>query len=66
MRALRDFNMSKIVSEDVSIFLGLLGDLFPGVDVERERDLEFEKNIRSSILELRLQPEETFVLKVKE
>ncbi|XP_055083623.1 dynein axonemal heavy chain 11 isoform X2 [Periophthalmus magnuspinnatus] len=64
MRALRDFNMPKIVTEDVSIFLGLLGDLFPGLDVERERDLEFEKSIRSSILELRLQPEETFVLKV--
>ncbi|KAK7886266.1 hypothetical protein WMY93_025887 [Mugilogobius chulae] len=64
MRALRDFNIPKIVTEDVFIFLGLLGDLFPGLDVERERDLEFEKSIRSSILDLRLQPEETFVLKV--
>uniref|UniRef100_A0AAV2MDL9 AAA+ ATPase domain-containing protein n=1 Tax=Knipowitschia caucasica TaxID=637954 RepID=A0AAV2MDL9_KNICA len=64
MRALRDFNMPKIVTEDISIFLGLLSDLFPRLDVERERDLEFEKSIRSSILELRLQPEETFVLKV--
>ncbi|KAG7242136.1 hypothetical protein INR49_024182, partial [Caranx melampygus] len=64
MRALRDFNMPKIVTEDVTIFLGLLGDLFPGLEVERERSCEFEKAIRMSTLELRLQPEETFILKV--
>lgn len=64
MRALRDFNTPKIVTEDVTIFLGLLGDLFPGLEVERERDCEFEKAIRKTTLELRLQPEETFILKV--
>ncbi|XP_070822029.1 dynein axonemal heavy chain 11 [Chaetodon trifascialis] len=64
MRALRDFNMPKIVTEDVTIFLGLLGDLFPGLDVERERDCEFEKAVRKTTVELRLQPEETFLLKV--
>uniref|UniRef100_A0A667Y5V4 Dynein axonemal heavy chain 11 n=1 Tax=Myripristis murdjan TaxID=586833 RepID=A0A667Y5V4_9TELE len=64
MRALRDFNTPKIVTEDVTIFLGLLGDLFPGLDVERERDSEFEKAIRKNTLELQLQPEETFILKV--
>ncbi|XP_034084207.1 dynein heavy chain 11, axonemal [Gymnodraco acuticeps] len=64
MRALRDFNMPKIVTEDVTIFLGLLGDLFPGLEVERERDCEFETAVRKTTLELRLQPEETFILKV--
>ncbi|XP_008293045.1 dynein heavy chain 11, axonemal [Stegastes partitus] len=64
MRALRDFNLPKVVTEDVTIFLGLLGDLFPGLEVERERDWEFEKAIRKTTLELRLQPEETFILKV--
>uniref|UniRef100_A0A7N6BNC5 AAA+ ATPase domain-containing protein n=1 Tax=Anabas testudineus TaxID=64144 RepID=A0A7N6BNC5_ANATE len=64
MHALRDFNMPKIVTEDVTIFLGLLGDLFPGLEVERERDFEFENTIRKTTLELRLQPEETFILKV--
>ncbi|KAM9352911.1 dynein axonemal heavy chain 11 [Symphorus nematophorus] len=64
MRALRDFNMPKIVTEDVTIFLGLLVDLFPGLEVERERDCEFEKAIRKTTVELRLQPEETFMLKV--
>lgn len=64
MRALRDFNLPKLVTEDVTIFLGLLGDLFPGLEVEREKDCEFEKAVRKSAVELRLQPEETFILKV--
>uniref|UniRef100_UPI0037E727D7 dynein axonemal heavy chain 11 n=1 Tax=Semicossyphus pulcher TaxID=241346 RepID=UPI0037E727D7 len=64
MRALRDFNMPKIVTKDVTIFLGLLGDLFPGLEVERERDFEFEKAVRKTTQELRLQPEESFILKV--
>ncbi|XP_062322712.1 dynein axonemal heavy chain 11 isoform X2 [Osmerus eperlanus] len=64
MRALRDFNMPKIVTEDVAIFMGLLGDLFPGLVVQRKRDPEFEQAVRQTTLELRLQPEETFILKV--
>lgn len=64
MRALRDFNLPKIVTEDIPVFLGLLGDLFPGVEVEKERDCDFEKAIRETTLELDLQPEETFILKV--
>ncbi|XP_023819910.1 dynein heavy chain 11, axonemal [Oryzias latipes] len=64
MHALRDFNMAKIVTEDLPIFLGLLGDLFPGLEVERKRDSEFEKASRQSALELGLQPEDTFILKV--
>jgi len=31
MRGLRDFNIPKIVYDDRSIFLGLIGDLFPGI-----------------------------------
>ena len=65
MRALRDFNMPKIVTEDVAIFMGLMGDLFPGLVVQRKRDLEFEQAVRQTTLELRLQPEETFILKVR-
>ena len=38
MRALRDFNIPKIVADDLDIFFGLLSDLFPGIDVPRKRD----------------------------
>lgn len=36
MRALRDMNMPKFIYEDVSLFLGLIGDLFPGMDIKRK------------------------------
>uniref|UniRef100_A0A8C4HI55 Dynein, axonemal, heavy polypeptide 9 like n=1 Tax=Dicentrarchus labrax TaxID=13489 RepID=A0A8C4HI55_DICLA len=64
MRALRDFNLPKIVTSDVPIFLGLISDLFPQLDVPRKRDPELENAVRQSVCELRLQPEENFILKV--
>ena len=42
MRALRDFNIPKIVTDDLPVFMGLIGDLFPALDVPRTRDLNFE------------------------
>ncbi|KAI4566906.1 hypothetical protein MJG53_015583 [Ovis ammon polii x Ovis aries] len=64
MRALRDFNIPKIVTDDLPVFMGLIGDLFPALDVPRKRDLNFEKVIKQSIMELQLQAEDSFVLKV--
>ncbi|KAM4874879.1 dynein axonemal heavy chain 11 [Thomomys bottae] len=64
MRALRDFNMPKIVTDDVPVFLGLVSDLFPALEVPRQRKPHFEQMVRQSTLELRLQPEESFILKV--
>ncbi len=37
MRALRDFNIPKITVEDMPVFLNLIGDLFPTLDVKRRR-----------------------------
>uniref|UniRef100_A0A8U8C9W7 Dynein axonemal heavy chain 17 n=1 Tax=Geospiza parvula TaxID=87175 RepID=A0A8U8C9W7_GEOPR len=64
MRSLRDFNIPKIVTDDVPVFMGLIGDLFPALDVPRKRDLDFEAVVKEAVLELRLQPEDNFVLKV--
>ncbi|XP_063306953.1 dynein axonemal heavy chain 11 [Pelobates fuscus] len=64
MRALRDFNLPKIVTDDVPIFMGLISDLFPALDVPRKRDIAFEQMVKQSTLELHLQPEESFILKV--
>lgn len=64
MRALRDFNIPKIVTDDMPVFMGLIGDLFPALDVPRKRDLDFETGVRESILDLKLQAEDNFVLKV--
>ena len=64
MRALRDFNIPKIVTDDLPVFMGLIGDLFPALDVPRKRDLDFEKQIKQAMLDLKLQAEDSFVLKV--
>ncbi|XP_075778342.1 dynein axonemal heavy chain 11 isoform X4 [Pelodiscus sinensis] len=64
MRTLRDFNLPKIVTDDIPIFMGLISDLFPALDVPRRRDLHFEQMVKQSTLELHLQPEESFILKV--
>lgn len=64
MRTLRDFNVPKIVTDDVPVFMGLIGDLFPALDVPRKRDQEFEKMVKQAALDLHLQPEENFILKV--
>ncbi|XP_060518939.1 LOW QUALITY PROTEIN: dynein axonemal heavy chain 10 [Cylas formicarius] len=41
MRALRDMNHPKFVYEDVPLFLGLIRDLFPGMDCPRVNYPEF-------------------------
>lgn len=50
MRALRDFNTPKIVTDDVPIFMGLIGDLFPALNVPRKRDLDFEATVKKSVV----------------
>ena len=66
MRALRDFNVPKIVTADMEIFMGLIGDLFPALDVPRKTNPDFEALIRKTTTELLLQPGDGdgFVLKV--
>lgn len=48
----------------MKIFLFHSGDLFPALDVPRKRDLDFEKMVKQAALDLKLQPEDGFILKV--
>ena len=50
MRALRDFNTPKIVTDDVPIFMGLIGDLFPALNVPRKRDMELEATVKKAVV----------------
>eukprot|EP00878_Enallax_costatus_P012531 GHUV01013087.1.p1 GENE.GHUV01013087.1~~GHUV01013087.1.p1 ORF type:complete len:2750 (+),score=1040.15 GHUV01013087.1:633-8882(+) len=63
-RALRDFNVPKILAQDMVIFMGLLNDLFPGVDPPRKRDVDFEKVISEVTAEMKLTVEADFILRV--
>ena len=64
MRALRDFNVPKIVREDEVVFYGLLGDLFPNTNPPRKVDADLEYAVHEACQALQLWPEETFKLKV--
>jgi len=63
LRALRDSNIPKIVKEDQVVFYGLLGDLFPGLDPPRKRDLTLESSIVKACHELANWPDDEFCLK---
>jgi dynein heavy chain len=64
LRALRDFNTPKIVQDDIPVFFGLLNDLFPGIDVPRNRDMEFEGIIEKVAIEAGMYPDPEFILKI--
>jgi len=45
MRGLRDFNLPKIIVDDREIFLGLIRDLFPGIEADRQVDTNIQDKI---------------------
>ena len=51
MRALRDMNLPKFVFEDVPLFLGLIQDLFPGLDCPRVRYPDFNDAVEGVLNE---------------
>ena len=64
MRALRDFNLLKIIAQDLEIFMRPIGDLFPNIDVPRKRNMEFEGHIEGATKEFLLWQEPEFILNV--
>ncbi|KAL5110547.1 Dynein beta chain ciliary [Taenia crassiceps] len=64
MRALRDFNTPKIITDDLPVFLGLIRDLFPALEAPRKRNIKLEEEVKEATLDLGLQTEDTFILKV--
>lgn len=63
MRALRDFNWPKIKVEDRLIFLGLINDLFPGIQADAKTDEQMKEDCSTVARSKNLQSEEGFVLK---
>ena len=63
MRALRDFNKPKIISDDKPIFFRLINDLFPGVEINPKLDEVLEKAVTEVTKVLEYQAESEFVLK---
>jgi len=49
MRALRDMNLPKFVFDDVPLFLGLISDLFPGLNCPRVRYPNFNDAVEEAL-----------------
>ncbi|KAL7295702.1 hypothetical protein TKK_0011053 [Trichogramma kaykai] len=49
MRALRDMNLPKFIFDDVPLFLGLIKDLFPGLDCPRVRYPDFNDAVEKAL-----------------
>jgi dynein heavy chain len=63
MRALRDFNIPKIVQADEIIFFGLLNDLFPNLNPPRVFDEELNECIKVACEQKGLWADPFFTLK---
>ena len=55
MRALRDMNTPKFIFEDVPLFMGLIADLFPGLDCPRVKYQSFDEACQKDLLSNELQ-----------
>jgi dynein heavy chain len=66
LRTLRDMNLSKFSADDVPLFLSLLGDLFPGISVEKNANDKLEASIFSNIQKSGLSGEPGWVSKIVE
>lgn len=64
MRALKDFNIPKIIADDLPVFTNLVKDLFPMLDPPRKQNFNFEIEVKVAAIDLKLQPEDNFILKV--
>lgn len=64
MRALRDFNTPKIPSNDIPIFLRLIGDLFPSLELAPKLNDALYKECVEVCKANGLMPEELFISKV--
>jgi len=65
MRTLRDMNLSKLVADDVDLFISLLHDLFPNQrDPEKRRYDAEEEAMRQVIDEMKLIHHDTWVGKI--
>ena len=64
IRAMRDANVPKFVSDDIPLFNALIQDLFPGVEIPEENQSELESQIKQSLEAMNLQVLQTFVTKI--
>merc|ERR1740138_1473066 len=63
-RALRDFNTPKITTLDMPIFLRLIQDLFPGINPDQFKDVQFDNICKEVVKKRGLQADPGFIVKI--
>ncbi|KAJ4461065.1 putative Dynein heavy chain 1; axonemal [Paratrimastix pyriformis] len=63
IRALRDTNTPKFLSEDVPLFMGIIQDLFPGIEIPSVQHGDLQEAIEEALVKKNMQPVPSFVLK---
>jgi dynein heavy chain len=66
MKALRDFNIAKIVEADISIFMGLIKTLFPGMEAEAVQNTQLREACCEVAVKANLQTDPGFILKCEQ
>ncbi|KAK0176317.1 hypothetical protein PV328_000464 [Microctonus aethiopoides] len=64
IKALRDSNLPKFLSDDADLFLAILADLFPNIEIPDDPHGIFEETIVSIMTEAKLQPENSSIRKI--
>ncbi|BFZ18283.1 hypothetical protein BsWGS_21321 [Bradybaena similaris] len=64
MRVLRDMNLSKLVDEDEPLFLSLISDLFPGINLDSATYVDLQQSLTRRIEEAVLINYDTWNLKI--
>jgi len=66
MKALRDFNIAKIVEADVNIFMGLIDTLFPNMKAESATRDELRAACAETAIKANLQTDPGYILKCEQ
>lgn len=64
LKAMRDSNKPKFLTQDLGLFDGIIGDLFPGKNVPPDEHAEVKKASREVMKELKLRETDGFMLKM--
>eukprot|EP00392_Amoebophrya_sp_AT5.2_P005332 g5341.t1 len=64
IRALRDSNVPKFLAQDLPLFMGIISDLFPGVDIPNVDYGVLEQEIKAQLVEARFATVPSFVTKI--
>lgn len=62
--ALKETVLPKLPQADIPVYMGILGDLFPGVEAPLIEDQALKAAVREAMVDLKLQPTDSMISKI--